>query len=138
MTDLHHFTNSIVKQYYAAFNQKDWTGMIALVDPEIRHEVNQGDVRIGQELYTQFLQQMDESYEETLHDLVFMSNDTGERIAVEFVVHGIYKKGDEGMPPAHGQSYVLPAGAFLEVKNGKIRRVTTYYNLPLWLKLVGE
>ncbi len=127
----------IVKQYYAAFNQKNWAGMIALVDPEIRHEVNQGEVRIGQELYTQFLQQMDESYEETLHDLVFMSNDTGERIAAEFVVHGIYKKGDEGMPPAHGQSYVLPAGAFLEVKNGKICRVTTYYNLPLWLKLVS-
>ncbi len=127
----------IVKQYYAAFNQKNWAGMIALVDSEIRHEVNQGEVRIGQELYTQFLQQMDESYEETLHDLVFMSNETGERIAAEFVVHGIYKKGDEGMPPAHGQSYVLPAGAFLEVKNGKICRVTTYYNLPLWLKLVG-
>ncbi|MFM9946744.1 MAG: nuclear transport factor 2 family protein [Saprospiraceae bacterium] len=128
----------IVKQYYAAFNQKNWAGMIALVDPEIRHEVNQGEVRIGQELYTQFLQLMDESYEETLQDLVFMSNDTGERIAAEFVVHGIYKKGDEGMPPAHGQSYVLPAGAFLEVKNGKICRVTTYYNLPLWLKLVSE
>lgn len=128
----------LVKQYYACFNQKDWAGMIALVDPEIRHEVNQGDVRIGQELYTEFLRQMDESYEETLHDLVFMSNDTGERIAAEFVVHGIYKKGDEGMPPAHGQSYVLPAGAFLEVKNGKISRVTTYYNLPLWLKLVSE
>lgn len=128
----------LVRQYYACFNQKDWAGMIALVDPEIRHEVNQGDVRIGQELYTEFLRQMDESYEETLHDLVFMSNDTGERIAAEFVVHGIYKKGDEGMPPAHGQSYVLPAGAFLEVKNGKISRVTTYYNLPLWLKLVSE
>jgi len=127
----------IVKQYYAAFNQKDWAGMIALVDPEIRHEVNQGEVRIGLELYTQFLQQMDESYEETLQDLVLMSNDNGERIAAEFLVHGIYKKGDEGMPPAHGQSYVLPAGAFLEVKNGKICRVTTYYNLPLWLKLVS-
>jgi len=127
----------IVKQYYGCFNQKDWAGMIALVDPDIRHEVNQGGVRIGQKLYTQFLQQMDESYEETLHDLVFMSNDNGERIAAEFVVHGIYKKGEEGMPPAHGQSYVLPAGAFLEVKNGKICRVTTYYNLPLWLKLVG-
>lgn len=127
----------IVKQYYAAFNQKNWAGMIALVDPDIRHEVNQGEVRIGQELYTQFLQLMDESYEETLQDLVLMSNGTGERIAAEFVVHGIYKKGDEGMPPAHGQSYVLPAGAFLEVKNGKICRVTTYYNLPLWLKLVS-
>ena len=127
----------IVKQYYACFNQKDWAGMLALIDPEIRHEVNQGEVRIGQELYTQFLQMMDESYEENLRDMAFMANETGERFAAEFVVHGIYKKGDEGMPVAHGQTYVLPAGAFLEVQNGKICRVTTYYNLPLWIKLVG-
>ncbi len=127
----------IVKQYYACFNQKDWTGMLALLDPDIRHDVNQGETRIGLEKYSRFLQQMDESYEETLRDMVFMVNDTGERIAVEFVVHGVYKKGEEGLPPARGQSYILPAGAFLEVKNGKICRVTTYYNLPLWIKLVS-
>lgn len=127
----------IVKQYYTCFNQKDWTGMLALLDPDIRHDVNQGETRIGLEKYTRFLQQMDESYEETLRDMVFMVNDTGERIAVEFVVHGVYKKAEEGLPPARGQSYILPAGAFLEVKNGKICRVTTYYNLPLWIKLVS-
>ncbi|NUO00331.1 MAG: nuclear transport factor 2 family protein [Saprospiraceae bacterium] len=126
----------LIKQYYACFNQKDWAGMLALLDPEIRHEVNQGEVRIGVDLYAQFLQQMDEAYEETLHDLVYMINEAGNRIAVEFVVHGIYKKGGEGLPPAHGQTYILPAGAFLEVKNRKICRVTTYYNLPLWIKLV--
>jgi steroid delta-isomerase-like uncharacterized protein len=56
---------------------------------------------------------------------------------VEFTVNGIYKKGEEGLPAAHGQSYVLPAAAFLEVKDGKIARVTTYYNLPLWISLVS-
>ncbi len=111
--------------------------MLSLLDPEIRHEVNQGEVRIGTGLYAEFLQHMDEAYEETLKEMVFMTDESGERMAVEFVVHGIYKQGEEGLPPAHGQTYVLPAGAFLEVKDGKIRRVTTYYNLPLWIKLVG-
>ncbi len=126
----------IVKKYYADFNQKNWEGMFALLDPEIRHEVNQGEVRIGLEKYREFMQMMDESYEETLSDLVFMSDAEGQHFACEFVVNGMYKKGDE--PPAHNQTYVLPAGAFLEVHGGKIIRVTTYYNLPLWIKLVSE
>ncbi len=109
--------------------------MMALLDPAIRHEVNQGEVRIGLEKHQAFLQTMEECYDETLTDLVFLSDASGQRFACEFVVNGIYKKGDE--PPAHNQPYTLPAGAFLEVHNGKITRVTTYYNLPLWIKLVS-
>jgi steroid delta-isomerase-like uncharacterized protein len=126
-----------VKQYYQSFNQKNWEGMLALLHPEIRHEANQGDVRIGIEKFTEFLAKMDESYEETLTDMVFFSEPTDSRVAVEFVVNGIYKKGEEGLPVAYGQSYVLPAGAFLELKEGKISRVTTYYNLKLWIELVS-
>lgn len=128
----------IVKQYYACFNERDWEGMLGLVHPEILHEPNQGEARKGIDKFKEFLGQMDEAYEEKLTDMVFFTESTGKRIAVEFVVNGIYKKGDEGFPPARSQKYVLPAGAFLEVKEGKISRVTTYYNLPLWTKLVSE
>lgn len=128
----------IVEHYYEAFNNRNWAGMLALLDPQIRHEVNQGETRIGLEKYESFLKHMDESYEETLKDIVLMSDAGGTRIGAEFVVHGIYKKGEEGLPPAHGQSYILPAGAFLEVHNGKITRVTTYYNLPRWIELVSQ
>lgn len=127
----------IVKEYYACFNQKNWEGMLALLDPQVRHEPNQGDVRIGNGKFTEFMQKMDEAYEETLSDIVFFSSSDDTRVAAEFVVNGIYKKAEEGLPPAHGQTYVLPAGAFLEVKAGKIIRVTTYYNLPLWIQLVS-
>jgi len=127
-----------VQQYYEAFNARNWKGMLALLHPEVRHEANQGDVRIGLEKFTAFLQKMDEAYEETLTDMVFFSEPQGKRVAVEFVVNGIYKQAEEGLPEAHGQSYVLPAGAFLEVTDGKISRVTTYYNLPLWIELVSK
>jgi steroid delta-isomerase-like uncharacterized protein len=127
----------IVQAYYAAFNAQNWSGMLALLDPEIVHEVNQGKPQVGLEKFTQFLQIMDEAYAEQLTDIVFLSDATGTRVATEFVVHGIYKKSDEGLPPAHGQSYTLPVGAFFEVKNGKITRVTTYYNLPHWIELVS-
>ncbi|MFY7910026.1 MAG: nuclear transport factor 2 family protein [Emticicia sp.] len=130
-------TLNTVKNYYDCFNNKDWQGMLALVHPEIKHQPNQGEERIGKELFADFLKMMDECYEETLTEIVLLSEPTNNRVAAEFVVNGIYKKGDEDSPAAHGQKYVLPAGAFLEVKDGLITRVTTYYNLPLWIKLVS-
>ena len=126
-----------VKAYYEAFNAKNWEGMLTLVDENIVHEPNQGTPRIGKNLFREFMQHMDESYEETLKDMVLFVGETDGRIAAEFVVHGIYKKGEAGLPEANGQSYVLPAAAFLEVINEKITRVTTYYNLEQWISLVS-
>ncbi len=126
-----------VKQYYSHFNNKNWQGMLDLLHVEIRHEPNQGEPRIGKEKFTEFLQLMDSSYEETLTEMVFFSEPTDTSVSVEFIVNGIYKKGEDGMPEAHGQSYTLPAAAFLEVTDGLISRVTTYYNLPLWISLVS-
>ena len=127
-----------VQQYYEYFNQKNWQGMLSLLHPEVRHESNQGDVRVGIDKFTDFLKKMDECYEENLTDMVFFTESSNQRIATEFTVNGIYKKADDDLPPAHNQSYVLPAAAFLELKEGKISRVTTYYNLTLWLELVSK
>ena len=41
------------------------------------------------------------------------------------------------MPEAAGQTYVLPAGAFFGMANGRIVRVTVYYNLADWTAQVG-
>ena len=131
-------TLEIVKKYYDAFNKKDWKGMLALVDTNVRHEPNQGEARNGIVKFTDFLQQMDEAYNEKLTDMVFFTEPSGSRVAVEFTVNGIYKKGDKGLPAARNQKYVLPAASFLEVKDGKISRITTHYNLPLWISLVSE
>lgn len=127
----------IVQQYYNCFNNKDYQGMLELLDEAVLHEPNQGEPRIGKSLFTEFLQRMEECYDEQLTDMVFYIEAGGERVACEFTVNGIYKKGEEDLPPAHGQTYVLPAASFLAVKNGKITRVATFYNLPLWIKLVS-
>lgn len=128
----------IVKEYYAAFNDKNWDGMLALVADDIRHEPNQGEPRVGKELFQAFMKKMDESYEETLTNMKFyISEDNDGTIAVEFTVNGLYNKAEEGLPEAEGQAYVLPAAAFLTVKDGKITRVATHYNLELWIELVS-
>jgi steroid delta-isomerase-like uncharacterized protein len=52
---------------------------------------------------------------------------------------GAYLATDQGMPPASGQTYRLPGGTFFAVGNGRITRVTTYYNLTDWLtQVVGN
>ena len=127
-----------IEAYYAAFNRGDFEAMLALVHDEIRHEPNQGQPRLGKALFAAFMHKMDASYSEQLRDLVLFEGQTPGRIAAEFMVHGVYKQGEEGLPEAIGQTYILPAGAFLEVRDGKVARVTTYYNLEHWIELVSE
>ena len=47
-----------------------------------------------------------------------------------------YRVTDEGLPEAKGQRYVLPGGAFFDIRDGKIARVTNYYNLGDWIAQV--
>ncbi|MCR6644253.1 MAG: nuclear transport factor 2 family protein [Terricaulis sp.] len=130
-------TADLVARYYAAFNAKDWPAMLDCVAEDIRHDVNEGDTRGGKARFAAFVAHMDRCYDENLKDMVIMTSADGARAAAEFVVHGIYKQTDEGLPEAKGQTYILPAGAFIEVKAGKITRVTTRYNLKDWIAQVS-
>ncbi len=130
-------TSELISTYYAAFNAGDMPRFLELLDDDVVHDVNQGDREIGKDAFTRFMQQMNHSYRETLSDIVIMVSADGARAAAEFVVNGEYLAGDAGQPPAHGQTYTLPAGAFFEVRDGKIARVTNYYNLQDWLHQVA-
>lgn len=79
---------------------------------------------------------MNRCYRERLTDLVIMTSAAGRRAAAEFVVHGEYLSDDEGVPPARGQTYVLPAGAFFEIEEGKVARISNHYNLNDWIAQV--
>jgi steroid delta-isomerase-like uncharacterized protein len=130
-------SRSVVEAYYRAFNAGDYPAMLALLSDDVVHDINEGPREIGRARFEAFLARMQESYREQLVDLVVMSDDSQTRVAAEFVVLGTYLKADVGLPPAHGQTYRLPAGAFLEVRDGEITRVTTYYNLSAWLAQVS-
>ena len=128
---------STVLAYYAAFNRGDWEGMLALLAEDVSHEVNQGETQRGRDAFRTFLARMDRCYAEQLKNICVMATMDGCRAAAEYVVHGEYKATDDGLPDAHGQKYVLPGGAFFDLKNGRITRVTNYYNLTDWLRQVG-
>ena len=127
----------LVLAYYAAFNRGDRDGMLALLDDAVVHDLNQGPRETGRAAFAAFLARMDACYREQLRDIVVLASLDGDRAAAEYVVHGEYLQGDEGLPPATGQKYVLPGGAFFEIRNERIARVTNYYNLQDWIAQVS-
>jgi steroid delta-isomerase-like uncharacterized protein len=130
-------TAALIRRYYDAFNRGEGEAMLALLSPDVIHDVNQGERRVGLDKFRAFNARMDHHYQEKLEDIVVLVNIDGTRAAAEFNVHGVYKATDEGLPPAKGQKYVLPAGTFFAVKAGLITRVTTYYNLTDWVLQVS-
>jgi steroid delta-isomerase-like uncharacterized protein len=126
----------LIRRYHEAFNRADWPGMLDLLDEHVVHDLNQGRREVGRERFAAFLQRTTASYEEQLRNVIVMCDDSGSRAAAEYMIHGVYKATDEGLPLAQGQSYALPGGAFFEIANGKIVRVSNYYNLEDWLSQI--
>ena len=126
-----------IAAYYAAFNAGHVAGMLECLHDEFAHHVNEGTTRLGKAAFAEFCAHMSETYKEELRDMVIMANAEGTRGAAEFVVHGQYLKTDPGLPEAKGQKYILPAGAFFDLRDGKIARVTTFYNLQDWVAQVS-
>ena len=132
-----HDATALIEQYYAAFNRRDWPAMLDCLADEVVHDLNEGRRETGREAFRAFLARMERSYVEQLRDIVVFATASGERAAAEYVVHGSYKATDDGLPEAQGQRYVLPGGAFFAITQGRITRVTNYYNLQDWLTQVG-
>jgi steroid delta-isomerase-like uncharacterized protein len=126
-----------IARYYAAFNAADPQGMLACVTDDVEHRVNEGGIRRGRALFGEFCAHMGVSYREELRDIVIFATPDGTRAAAEFTVHGTYLQTDPGMPEARGQTYILPAGAFFDLRGGLIARVTTFYNLNDWIRQVS-
>ncbi|MCC4242940.1 ketosteroid isomerase-related protein [Stappia indica] len=133
----HAATLKLLDAYYAAFNAGDTAAMLELVTDDIAHDVNQGERRQGKALFAAFNDHMTRCYKEELSEIVIFASEDGRRAAAEFIVSGTYLVTDEGLPPAEGQTYRLPAGTFFDIREGRIARITTYYNLQEWIAQVG-
>lgn len=130
-------TAALVRRYYDAFNAGDGEGMLACLTDDVVHDVNQGERRTGKEKFRAFNARMAHHYRERLADIAVMVSKDGSRAAAEYNVDGTYLATDSGLPQAKGQTYILPAGTFFAIRDGKIARVTTYYNLTDWIAQVS-
>lgn len=131
---------AVIRAYYDAFNRGDEAAFLALLADDVAHDVSQGGREIGREAFARFLAHMNRCYRERIEDLVVLTEPTGARAAAEFTVHGEYIATDPGVPegtaPARGQRYVLPAGAFFTLRDGKVARISNHYNLGDWVRQV--
>ncbi|GHA25053.1 ketosteroid isomerase-related protein [Oceanisphaera arctica] len=130
-------TEQLIADYYQAFNAGDMDTFLTLLTDDVQHDINQGDRETGREAFAAFMDRMNRNYREQLVDIQIMSSADGSRAAAEFVVLGEYLVTDDGLPEARGQRYRLPAGAFFELRDNKVARISNYYNLNDWIAQVG-
>jgi steroid delta-isomerase-like uncharacterized protein len=131
-------TEALIRRYYDRFNAGDVEGMLALLTDDVVHDISQGAREIGRAAFAKFLGHMNGAYRERAHEPAVMVNDDGGRAAAEFRLDGTYIATDGSLPKASGQSYVLTVGAFFEIRDGRIARVSNHYNMQDWLRQVGR
>lgn len=127
----------LIKAYYSAFNSGDREALLDMLTGDVVHEINEGATETGKEAFRVFLQRMDRCYREQVEDLEVFQGGNPSRAAAEFFIRGEYLATDDGLPEAKGQTYHLRVGAFFDIRDGKIARVTNRYNLAEWMRMVG-
>ena len=135
----------LILAFYSAFNRGDWEGMLAMLSEDVAHDLNQGQRETGRDAFRTYITRMQRCYSEQLRNLVVTTTPDGTHAAAEYVVHGEYKADDASagsgqaivLPPAKGQRYVLPGGAFFDVRGNRIARVTNYFNLQDWVRQIS-
>ena len=131
-------TSAVIQLYYDTFNTGDRAAFIGLLNDDVEHGLNQAAPEIGIPAFRSFLERMDRCYSEQVEDLeIFVSESDPTRGAAEFNIRGTYLATDEGLPPANGQKYFLRVGAFFDIQEGKVSRITNYYNLYEWLRQIN-
>lgn len=125
---MHEATKILLEEYYAAFNAQDIETMSSLLSDDVVYDINQGQREAGKNAFTRFMKRMNSNCQEHIFDIEIMTNADGSRAAVEFMVLGIYMDNNSNSLPDLGSTYRLPGGAFFEIRDGKITRVSAYYN----------
>jgi len=115
---------SLIERYYHTFNAGEREALLALLTDDVVHDINQGGSETGKPAFSAFLRRMERCYREQVQELVVMAAEDGARGAAEFFIEGTYLASDEGLPPAIGQTYRLRVGAFFELRDGLVARVT--------------
>ena len=65
------------------------------------------------------------------------SFNSGDWAATEWIMSGTYSNNFPGIPPATGKSFSVRGATIMELRNGKIHRVSDYWNFASFLQQVG-
>lgn len=127
----------VVKSYYEAFNCKDIDGILRICHDDVVNDLNQGESQAGKEKLKNFLETAWQHFEEQVFNVDLMANNDQSNVASEYLVKGTYYKTKQGLFPANDQYYEILCSSLFKIKNGKIARITRYYNVKKWLDIVN-
>lgn len=125
-----------MRTYVESFNSGNEEGLLDTLHPDVVHEINEGGKEVGLDAFRKFREHMNMCYREQLRDVVYFEN--GDRGAIEFICEGEYISTDGNLPEAYGQKYSIRAAAFFEMKDEKLSRVSSFYNLREWIAAVSD
>lgn len=128
----------LIQKYYNHFNNHEFDQMAACLDENVVHELNEGEAQRGLSKFKDFMKVMDIHYSEQVKELCVLESKDKTRFAAEFFIDGAYTKTQAPLPQASNQKYYIRVGAFFEVKNNKITRITNHYNLQNWINVVNN
>lgn len=128
----------IIAAYYSAFNRRDTESFLSLLKDDVIHDINQGKSEKGKNAFRDFMGIMDACYKEKAEEVIIMVSDDETRASAEFTITGVYLKSQPGLPTAKNQKYRLRVGAFFEIHEGKISRISNHYNLQDWIAQVSR
>jgi len=126
-------SETLIRNYFTAFNIRDIDGALALVDDDVDHAVVPGRRERGKPAFRAYLEAQVRSRDERFDEIVVMADAEGRRFAAEYTAQGTYGETEAGLPAAARQEYVVAGGCFFLVVDGRIVRITRYDNLPDWL-----
>lgn len=120
----------IVAAYYAAYNKQDITGQIALMAPEFKHFQNSGKVEIGTDAYRKYTAAVYTEVKEEVYQIDYIVGQDPMQIAAQSRARGEYFQNPD--IKTQRQKYDIPLAEFFEVRDGKITKLSTYYNELEW------
>ena len=126
-------TRTLLRDYYSALNAQDMPAILDLLHDNVVHDLGQSRREFGKVAFARFMEHTKARCQKHIFDIEIMTNDDGSRAAAEFIILGSYLIDGQCPESTPGQTFRVPGGAFFEIHDGKIARISSYCGLQEWL-----
>ena len=120
----------LVQRYFEALNSQQLEGMKAIVSPDIIHDVDTVERRLGREAFLAYLGNRADQYREHIFDIELMVNEDGTRAAAEYTLLGFPLSNGPHDELGGSQTYRISGGLFFQIEDGRIARVSQHAPPP--------
>lgn len=120
----------LVQRYFEALNSQHFDDLETIVSPDIVHDVDSLDRRLGREDFLAYLEARASQYREHAFDIELMVNDDGTRVAAEYTLLGFPLAEHPQEAIAASQTYRISGGLFFQIEDGRITRVSQHAPPP--------